>query len=109
MNTVAFKDEDTVICSKSTRPWITQFKVYTIQKNDEDKLAVCDDEGTIWTLEYLTHTGHRFSLITGNVFRKETFDLNNLTTAQLREYIDLLENKEESERLLNEFIERMTK
>lgn len=104
-----FKEGDTVVCSKSTRPWITQFGVYTIQKNDEDKLAVRDDEGTVWTLEYLTHTGHRFSIITGNVFRQETFDLNKLTTVQLREYVGLLEDKEESERLLNEFIERMSK
>ena len=40
---------------------------------------------------------------------KETFDLNKLTTPQLKEYVELLEDKENSERLLNEFIERMTK
>ena len=109
MKTVDFKDGDTVVCSKSTIPWITQFKVYTIQKNYEDKMVVCDNLGTAWTLEELTDIGNRFSLINGNVFRQETFDLNNLTTAQLREYIDLLENKEKVESLLNEFIERMSK
>lgn len=41
--------------------------------------------------------------------KENTFDLNKLTTAQLREYIGLLEDKEESERLLTEFIERMSK
>lgn len=39
----------------------------------------------------------------------QTLDLNKLTTAQLKEYCWLLENKEKSERLLNEFIERVSK
>lgn len=106
---VNFKDGDTVVCSKSTIPWITQFKVYTIQKNYEDKMVVCDNLGTAWTLEDLTDIGNRFSLITGNVFRQETFDLNKLTLEELDEYLQLATSLEESERVLNEFIERMSK
>ena len=41
--------------------------------------------------------------------KENTFDLNKLTTAQLKEYVGLLEDKEESERLLTEFVERMSK
>lgn len=40
---------------------------------------------------------------------EKTVDLNKLTTAQLKEYVGLLEDKEESERVLTEFIERMSK
>lgn len=41
--------------------------------------------------------------------KEKIFDINKLTTTQLREYVDLLEDKENAESLLNEFIERMTK
>lgn len=78
---VNFKENDTVVCSKSTSPWITQFKVYTIQTSDEGKLAVRDDLGTAWTLEDLTDIGNRFSLITGNVFRQEKDEYLKLATA----------------------------
>lgn len=44
-----------------------------------------------------------------NANEEQTFDLNNLTTEQLKEYIGLVEDKEESERLLNEFIDRVSK
>ena len=40
--------------------------------------------------------------------KEKIFNLNKLTTTQLREYVDLLENKEKAERALNKFIERMT-
>nr|DAJ02274.1 MAG TPA: hypothetical protein [Caudoviricetes sp.] len=104
-----FKENDTVICSKSTIPWITQFKVYTIQKNDEGKLTVRDDDGQVWSLEYLTETGNIFTLLTENIFRKEPFDLNKLTLEELDEYLQLATALEEAEYLMNNFIERMTK
>lgn len=40
---------------------------------------------------------------------KPNFDLNNLTTAELREYVELVEDKEEAEFLLECFIEKVTK
>lgn len=109
MKTVDFKDGYTVVCSKSTIPWITPFKVYTIQKNYDGKLAVRDNLGTAWTLEDLTDIGNRFSLMTGDMFIKEPFDLNKLTLEELDEYLQLATALEEAECLLNEFIERMTK
>lgn len=106
---VNFKENDTVVCSKSTNPWITQFKVYTIQTSDEGKLAVRDDLGKIYELEKLTDAGNIFTLMTGDIFRKEPFDLNKLTLEELEEYLQLATSLEEAESLLNDFIERMTK
>ena len=106
---VNFKEGDTVICSKSTSPWITQFKVYTIQKNDDGKLAVRDDLGKFYELEKLTDAGNIFTLMTGDIFRKEPFDLNKLTLEELDEYLQLATALEEAEYLMNNFIERMTK
>lgn len=94
---VNFKDGDTVVCSKSTMPWITQFKVYTIQKNNEDKLTVCDDLGTVWALEDLTEIGNIFTLITAHIFRKEK-----------DEYLKLATALEEAERLMNKTNELIT-
>lgn len=94
---VNFKDGDTVVCSKSTMPWITQFKVYTIQKNNEDKLTVCDDLGTFWALEDLTEIGNIFTLMTGDIFRKEK-----------DEYLKLATALEEAERLMNKTNELIT-
>lgn len=39
----------------------------------------------------------------------KVFDLNNLTTSELREYVDLLEEKEKAEFLLECFIEKVSK
>lgn len=104
-----FKEDDTVVCSKSTRPWITQFKLYTIQKNDEGKLAVRDDLGKLYELDNLTDAGNIFTLMTENIFRKEPFDLNKLTLKELDEYLQLATALEEAECLMNDFIERMSK
>lgn len=93
-----FKEGDTVVCSKSTRPWITQFKVYNIQKNDEGKLAVRDDLGTVWLLEDLTDIGNIFTLMTEDIFRKEK-----------DEYLKLATALEETECLMNNFMKRMSK
>ena len=94
---VNFKENDTVVCSKSTMPWITQFKVYTIQKNNEDKLTVRDDLGTVWALEDLTDAGNIFTLMTGDIFRKEK-----------DEYLKLATALEEAERLMNKTNELIT-
>nr|DAS03792.1 MAG TPA: Flagellar and Swarming motility protein [Caudoviricetes sp.] len=94
---VNFKENDTVVCSKSTSPWITQFKVYTIQTSDEGKLAVCDDLGTVWALEDLTEIGNIFTLITAHIFRKEK-----------DEYLKLATALEEAERLMNKTNELIT-
>lgn len=43
------------------------------------------------------------------VEEKPKFDLNKLTTAELREYVELVEDKEQAEFLLECFIEKVTK
>lgn len=41
--------------------------------------------------------------------RFKVFDLNNLTTSELREYVELVEDKENAEFLLECFIEKVSK
>ena len=97
------KEGQTYVCKRDKLAWWTLDKEYKVQAFSNGELYITDDEGSNW---YLPNDG-----LLNTVFKlkEQPFDLNNLTTAQLREYIDLLEDKEESERLLNEFIERMTK
>ena len=97
------KEGQTYICKRDKLAWWTLDKEYKVQTYRDGILYLTDDDGDNW---YLPNDG-----LLNTVFKlkEQTFDLNKLTTAQLREYIGLLEDKEESERLLNEFIERMTK
>lgn len=97
------REGQTYICTKSDKPWWTTGKEYKVVVNKYDELCFVDDDGAKWSILYLKNHGYQFKL------KENTFDLNKLTTAQLREYTGLLEDKEESELLLNEFIERMTK
>lgn len=103
MNTLDFKEGQTYVCTKSDRPWWTEGKEYTVICNSDGLPVLIDNEGDEWKPIYLDVLLTQFKL------KEKTFDLNKLTTAQLREYIGLLEDKEKSERLLNEFIERMSK
>ena len=96
------KEGQTYVCTKSDGPWWTKGKEYTVVTNN-GKPCFIDDGGGKWVIQYWTYIGDYFKL------KENTFDLNKLTTAQLKEYIDLLEDKEESESLLNDFIERMSK
>ena len=97
------KEGQTYVCKRDDIDWWTLDKEYKVQAFSDGELYITDDDGYKW---YLPNDG-----LLNTVFKlkEQTFDLNKLTTAQLREYIGLLEDKEESERLLNEFIERMTK
>ena len=94
----------TYVCKRDKLAWWTLDKEYKVQKfSDESGLYIMDDDGYNW---YLPNDG-----LLNTVFKlkEQTFDLNKLTTAQLREYIGLLENKENADSSLNNFIERMTK
>lgn len=96
------KEGQTYICTKSDKPWWTTGKEYEVISNNYDELCLVDNDR--WVINYLNNRQNcQFKL------KENTFDLNKLTTAQLREYTGLLEDKEESELLLNEFIERMSK
>lgn len=98
------KEGQTYIITKSDEPWWTEGKEYEAVLNKWGDLCLVDDEGDKWEIDYLNNRmSYKLKL------KEKIFDLNKLTTAELREYLELLENKEKSESLLNEFIERMTK
>ena len=103
MNTLEIKEGQTYICKRDKLAWWTLNKEYKIQAFSNGELYITDDEGSNW---YLPNDE-----LLKNVFKlkEQTFDLNKLTTEQLREYVDLLEDKEKAESLLNEFIERVSK
>ena len=96
------KEGQTYVCKGDKLAWWTLDKEYKVQLSSNGLLYLMDDDGDKW---YLPNDG-----LLKTVFKlnEQTFDLNKLTSAQLREYVGLLEDKEESERLLNDFIERMS-
>lgn len=101
MNTLEVKEGQTYICKRDDLEWWTLDKEYKVQTFNSDVLYITDDDEYNW---YVTND------LMNNVFKlkEQPFDLNKLTTVQIREYVGLLEDKEESERLLNEFIERVS-
>lgn len=103
MNKLEFKEGQTYVCTKAKRSWWTEGKEYTVVLNSDGIPALVDDGGAKWPAHALSSFSNEFKL------KENTVDLNKLTTAQLREYVDLLENKENAERSLTDFIEGMTK
>ncbi len=97
------KEGQTYICKRDDLDNWTLDKEYKVKKFSNGRLYITDDNQDDWYLPSDNLLNQRFKL------KEKTFDLNKLTTAELREYLELLENKEKSESLLNEFIERMTK
>lgn len=104
-----FKEGQTYICTKSNESWWTEGKEYTVTLDRYGTPLLPDNDGYKWSPHSLNESSHQFELKEDTFDLNNIFDLNKLTTEQLREYVDLLEDKEESERLLNDFIERMTK
>ena len=102
MSTLNFKEGQTYVCTKSEKWWWTEGKEYKVVLTSHGIPALSDNDGDEWSSTVLNLSHNQFKL------KEKPFDLNTLTTAQLREYVDLLEDKEESERLLNDFIERMS-
>ena len=102
MNTLDVKEGQTYVCKRDKLAWWTLGKEYKVQTFSNGVLYLTDDDGDNW---YLPNDA-----LLNNVFKlkEQTFDLNKLTTAQLREYIGLLEDKENTDSLLNDFIERMS-
>lgn len=97
------QEGQTFVCKRDDIDWWTKDKEYKVVFDKYDGLVIVDDEGSIWSLSKNKQMKDIFKL------KEKTFDLNTLTTAQLREYVGLLEDKEDAENLLNDFIERMTK
>lgn len=97
------KEGQTFICKRDDLDWWTLGKEYQVVFDEGIGLVIVDDDGYKWYLPNYDLLNRVFKL------KEKTLDLNKLTTAELREYIDILENKEKADRLLNEFTERMTK
>lgn len=103
MNKLEIKEGQTYVCKRDKLAWWTLDKEYKVQTFRNGNLYLTDDDGSNW---YLPNDG-----LLNTVFKlkEQPFDLNKLTTAQLKEYVGLLEDKEKAESSLNEFIERMSK
>ena len=96
------KEGQIYVCKRDAMDNWTLGKEYKVVFDKGLGLVMVDDDGDNW---YLPNDG-----LLNTVFKlkEQTFDLNKLTTAQLREYIGLLEDKENADALLNDFIERMS-
>ena len=103
MNTLEVKEGQTYVCKRDDLEWWTVCKEYKIQAFSNGELYITDDEGANWYLPNDELLNDVFKL------KEQPFDLNKLTTAQLKEYVGLLEDKEKAESSLKEFIERMSK
>ena len=102
MSKLDVKEGQTYVCKLDNLDEWTVDKEYGIQAFSDGRLYLTDDSGYNWYLN---------NKLLNQVFKlkEQTFDLNKLTTAQLREYVDLLEDNEKTECSLNNFIERMSK
>lgn len=103
MNTLNFKEGQTYVCTKTDKPWWTEGKEYKVASRGGLELYLHDNDGDFYTQQNINNNSTKFKL------KEQPFDLNKLTTAQLREYVGLLEDKEKAESLLTDFIERVTK
>ena len=103
MSKLKIKEGQIYICKRDDLEWWTEGKEYKVVFDKCHGLVIVDDCGDKWYLPNDSLLNDVFKL------NENTLDLNNLTIEQLREFMNLLEDKEKSERLLNEFIERMTK
>lgn len=74
------KEGQAYVCKRDKLAWWTLDKEYKVQASSNGLLHLTDDEGDNW---YLPNDG-----LLNTVFKlkEQTFDLNKLTTAQLREY-----------------------
>ena len=97
------KEGQTYICKLDDLDEWTLDKEYEVVLDESLGLVIVDDYRGKWYMPNYSLLNDVFKL------KEKTFDLNKLTTAQLKEYMGLLEDKEKSDTLLNEFIERMTK
>lgn len=103
MNTLELKEGQTYVCKRADLDWWTLDKEYKVQTLRNGTLYLMDDDGDKLYLP----DDERFNAVFK--LKEQAFDLNKLTTAQLKEYVGLLEDKEKSENSLNEFIERVNK
>ena len=97
------KEGQTYVCKLDDLDEWTLDKEYGVVLDESLGLVIVDDYGDKWYMPNYSLLNDVFKL------KEKTFDLNALTIEQLKEYVKLLENKENAESSLNEFIERITK
>lgn len=116
MSKLDVKEGQTYVCQRDDLAWWTLDKEYKVQTFNSGDLCIKDDDETKW---YVTNN------LMNQVFKlkEQSFDLNDLTVYQLKEYValqqvlELAENevqvklakKELAQHKLKEFIERMSK
>lgn len=103
MRKLELKEGQTYVCTKAESTWWTEGKEYKVVLTSYGLPVLVDNGNDKWSSTVLNLSHNEFKL------KENTFDLNKLTTAQLREYVKLRVNKEYAESSLHEFIERMTK
>lgn len=103
MSNLEIKEGQTYVCKRDDLGWWTEGKEYKIQAFCNGDLYIMDDEGYHWYLPNDELLNSIFKL------KEQPFDLNKLTTAQLKEYVCIMEDKEKVERALHEFMELVTK
>ena len=102
-----FKEGQTYICTNTDKPWWTEGKEYEVKRRDDNFLFICDDDGDWYTQSNINNNLTQFK-------RKEEpntpkFDLNKLTHEQLRIDCDLVEDVNEAQYSLDEFIKAHSK
>ena len=102
-----FKEGQTYICAESYHPWWTGGKEYSVINNTNKRPTIQDDSGTSWYDYEVNILGYDFKLKEEPNTRK--FDLNKLTHEQLRIYCELVDDVNEAQYSLDEFINTHSK
>lgn len=100
-----FKEGQTYICTKTDKQWWTEGKEYKVERCDECGLCIFDNNGVWHTqsdLNNIRFTKTKFKL--KEEPQETVFDLNKLTTDELRIYCDLVDAVSDAQYRLDEFI-----
>lgn len=113
---MAFKIGEKYKCIKAPNGNFTEGGVYEVESNHAGQTWLRGNDGKRYISVQCTvghmhnRTGLQFEKVEeDNKMKFKVFDLNNLTTSELREYVELVEDKENAEFLLECFIEKVSK
>ena len=98
MDKLNFRIGQIYICTKSKYEWWTVGKKYNVVLDRHGYIALSDNNEDTWWPHSLDANYTKFKL---------ELDINELTGEQLKEYNDLIEDKEKAENRINEFIEKI--
>lgn len=104
---LTFKEGQTYICTNSDKPWWTEGKEYKVVFDSGFEPRLEDDDGDWYTQNSINNKLTKFKLKEEPQAPK--FDLNKLTHEELRIYCDLVEDLNEAQNSLDEFIKAHTK